>query len=80
MDMSYLKQIKPSTQRRGTHHRLNDERFFLIQQLGWFYYRRGCTEQHDGIELHVGVCGPFGDRRQAEQHLQGEIRAAVQGY
>ena len=77
--MNYHTQIKPSMQRRGTHHRINNERFFSIQQLGWFYYRRGTGEQYQGIELHVGVCGPFRDRNEAEQHLQGEMRRSARG-
>ena len=75
--MNYRTQPASSLQRRGADHRLNKERFFSIQQLGWFYYRRGGSEQYQGIELHVGVSGPFGDRAKAERHLQGEIRATA---
>ena len=76
--MNYRTQPASSLQRRGADHRLNKERFFSIQQLGWFYYRRGGSEQYQGIELHVGVCGPFADRVQAERHLHGEIHTMVQ--
>jgi len=72
--MAYLDQIKQASQRRGVHHRINAERFFNIDHLGWFYYQRGTSEQYRGIELHVGVVGPFKDCLQATQHLAMKIQ------
>ena len=71
--MAYLNQIKQSPLRRGAQHRINAERFFNIDKLGWFYYRRGTSEEFQGIELHVGVSGPFISINQARHQLEREI-------
>lgn len=66
--MTFFHQHK-HIQRGGAQHRQHPDRYFYIDEVGWFVRTRGDYEIREGIDISSGILGPFRSRAVAKYEL-----------
>ena len=56
-------------QRGGPQYRQHSDRYFHIDEVGWFVRTRGDYETREGMDLCNGILGPFKSKAAAKYEL-----------
>jgi len=56
-------------QRGGAQYRQHPDRYFEIEEVGWFVRTRGDYEAREGMDVSSGILGPFKSKAVAKYEL-----------